>query len=75
MDNELLYAKIEAPKGKRPLAYRRSRRSLTSGLLVNPVPGLKSSRRQTAVLESVSLCFSVRYSIETFAIRLGPLRC
>src|SRR5438876_2806294 len=26
MDNELLYAKIEALEGKRPLAYRRSRR-------------------------------------------------
>jgi len=26
MDNELLYAKIEALEGKRPLAHRRSRR-------------------------------------------------
>jgi hypothetical protein len=26
MDNELLYAKIEALEGKRPLGHRRSRR-------------------------------------------------
>ena len=33
MDNELLYAKIEALEGKRPLAHRRSRRSARHDLL------------------------------------------